>query len=119
MKRTLLGLGTEQRVQVERSGEVRSGWKPMSPFLPKLLSNIHILGNSLMFQWLGLNAFTATGPGLMPGCETKIPQASQGGRKKKKKKLIVKKKNYLKKKQKRKYFKIIILTQHCQSTICQ
>ena len=37
-----------------------------------------------MFQWLGLNAFTATGPGLIPGCETKIPQASQGGREKKK-----------------------------------
>ena len=57
-----------------------------------------------MFQWLGLNAFTATGPGLMPGCETKIPQASQGGRKKKKKKLIVKKKKLFKEKTEKEIF---------------
>ena len=54
-----------------------------------------------MFQWLGLNAFTATGPGLIPGWETKIPQACQGGQKTNKKKaLVVKEKKFsLKKKQ--------------------
>ena len=53
-----------------------------------------------MFQWLGLNAFTATGPGLIPGWETKIPQPCQGGQKTNKKALIVKEKNFsLKKKQ--------------------
>ena len=32
-------------------------------------------GNSLEIQWLGLGAFTAMGPGLIPGWGTKIPQA--------------------------------------------
>ena len=33
--------------------------------------------NSLMVQWLGLQAFTAKGPGLIPGRQgTNIPQAS-------------------------------------------
>ena len=33
-------------------------------------------GNSLMVQWLGLHAFTAKGPGSIPGQGTKIPQAT-------------------------------------------
>ena len=33
-------------------------------------------GNSLVAQWLGLYAFTAKGPGSIPGWGTKIPQAS-------------------------------------------
>ena len=32
-------------------------------------------GNSLAFQWLGLNAFTSGDPGLIPGRGTRIPQA--------------------------------------------
>ena len=31
--------------------------------------------NSLVVQWLGLSAFTAEGPGSIPGWEMKIPQA--------------------------------------------
>ena len=30
-------------------------------------------GNSLMVQWLGLNAFIAVGPGSIPGQGIKIP----------------------------------------------
>ena len=41
-------------------------------------------GNSLVVQWLGLGAFTAEGPGLIPGQGTKIPQVTQHGQKKKK-----------------------------------
>ena len=33
-------------------------------------------GNFLAAQWLGLSAFTAGSPGLIPGQETKIPQAA-------------------------------------------
>ncbi|XP_073666661.1 sialidase-1 isoform X2 [Tursiops truncatus] len=32
-----------------------------------------LVGNSLVVQWLGLSAFTAMGPGSIPGWETKIP----------------------------------------------
>ena len=32
-------------------------------------------------QWFGLCAFTAKGPGLIPGQVTKIPQAIQRGQK--------------------------------------
>ena len=38
-----------------------------------------------MVQWLGLHAFTAEGPGSIPGQGTKIPQAVSRGQKKKKK----------------------------------
>ena len=41
-------------------------------------------GNSLVVQWLGLGAFTAEGPGLIPGQGTKISQVTQHGQKKKK-----------------------------------
>ena len=34
------------------------------------------LGSSLVVQWLGLCAFTALGPGSIPGQGTKIPQAT-------------------------------------------
>ena len=37
-----------------------------------------------MIQWLGLGAFTAEGPGSIPGQGTKIPQATWRGQKKKK-----------------------------------
>ena len=38
-------------------------------------------GNSLAIQWLGLGAFTADGPGSIPGQGTKIPQAVRHGQK--------------------------------------
>lgn len=38
-----------------------------------------------MVWWLGLSTFTAVVPGLIPGWETKIPQAVQYRQKKKKK----------------------------------
>ena len=40
----------------------------------------------LVVQWLGVSAFIAGGPGLIPGQGTKIPQATQYGQKKKKRK---------------------------------
>ena len=30
-------------------------------------------GKSLVVQWLGLNAFTAIGPGSIPGLRTEVP----------------------------------------------
>ena len=42
-----------------------------------------IWGNSLVVQWLGFCAFTAEGPGSIPGRGTKIPQATWRGGKKK------------------------------------
>ena len=42
-------------------------------FPPKEFSE----GNSLVFWWLGLVAFTAKGLGSIPGWGTKIPQAMQ------------------------------------------
>ena len=49
-----------------------------------LLANAKIpdLGNSLVVQWLGLNAFTAKGLGSIPGQGTKIPQVASRGQKK-------------------------------------
>ena len=35
-----------------------------------------------MVQWLGLSAFTAEGPGSIPGPGTKIPQAAWRGQEK-------------------------------------
>ena len=40
-------------------------------------------GDSLVVQWLGLRAFTAKGPGSIPGRGTEIPQAAQCGQSKK------------------------------------
>ena len=37
-----------------------------------------------MVQWLGLQAFTAEGPGSIPGQGTKIPQATRHGQERKK-----------------------------------
>ena len=42
-------------------------------------------GNSLVVQWLGLYASNAEGPGLIPGWETKVPQATRHGQKNKEK----------------------------------
>ena len=42
-------------------------------------------GNSLVVQWLGLHAFTASGSNLMPGRGTKIPQAMHSGEKERRK----------------------------------
>ena len=36
----------------------------------------YMIGNSLMVQWLGCQAFAAEGPGFIPDWETKIPQAT-------------------------------------------
>ena len=41
-----------------------------------------VTGNSLAVQWLGFGAFTAVGPGLIPGRGTKIPQAAHSAAKK-------------------------------------
>ena len=51
----------------------------------KLLFRNILSGNSLVVQWLGLCAFTAVGPGLIPGRGTEIPQATRNGQKEKKK----------------------------------
>jgi len=40
-----------------------------------MLKNISQSGKFLVIQWLGLQAFTAKGPGLFPGYGTKILQA--------------------------------------------
>ena len=40
-------------------------------------------GNSLVVQWLRLHAFTAEGPGSIPGQGTRIPQAAWHGQEKK------------------------------------
>ena len=40
------------------------------------------LGNSVLVQWLGLQASTAEGTGLIPGWGTKIPHATWHGQKK-------------------------------------
>ena len=37
-------------------------------------------GNSLAVQWFGLRAFTAEGPGSIPGWGTNIPQERKEGR---------------------------------------
>ena len=42
------------------------------------------MGNSLAVQWVGLPAFTAEGPGSIPGGGNKIPQATWCSQKKKK-----------------------------------
>jgi len=42
------------------------------------------LGNRLVVQWLGLGSFHCWGPGLMPGQETKMPQAMWHGQKERK-----------------------------------
>ena len=43
-----------------------------------------------MVQWLGLGAFTAVGPGSMPGWEIKILKDTKHGQKKKKLKCLLK-----------------------------
>ena len=35
--------------------------------------------NSLVVEWLGLHAFTAMGPGAIPGWGARIPQAAWSG----------------------------------------
>ena len=41
-----------------------------------MITASHPLGEFLAVQWLGLCTSTAGGPGLIPGWETKIPEAS-------------------------------------------
>ena len=48
-----------------------------------------IAGSSLEVQWLGFCAFTAKGPGSIPGRGAKIPQATQRVQKKKKRMLLL------------------------------
>ena len=50
-------------------------------------------GNFLAVQWLGLYAFTAEGPGSIPGWGTKIPQATRPKKRTKKKKREEKQEN--------------------------
>ena len=45
---------------------------------------MHNSGNALAVQWLGLQASTAGGRGLIPGRGTKIPQVAWCGKKEKK-----------------------------------
>ena len=47
-------------------------------------SLLESIGEGVPWQWLGLHAFTAKGPGSIPGKETKIPQAAWSCQKKKK-----------------------------------
>ena len=49
---------------------------------------------SLVVHWLGLGAFTALGPGSIPGRGTRILQASQCGQKKKSKNEIFQREIY-------------------------
>ena len=53
-------------------------------------NNISDKGDSLVVQWLGLQAFTAKGMGSIPGRGTKILEAEQRSKKKKKKKIQMK-----------------------------
>ena len=55
-----------------------------APISLKGIMKIMHVGNSLAVQWLGLPAFTAVGPGSIPGQGTKIPQAMRRGQKEKK-----------------------------------
>ena len=55
-------------------------------FMEKLPFTNAKCGNPLAVQRLGLGAFTAVSPGLIPGWGTKIPKAAQRSQKKKKKK---------------------------------
>ena len=48
-----------------------------------------MIGTSLAVQWLGVLAFTAGGPGSIPGQVTKIPHATQQGQKKKNPVIII------------------------------
>ena len=43
----------------------------------KRKKNLGVVENSLVVQWLGLRAFTAEGPGSIPGWGTKILQATR------------------------------------------
>ena len=45
----------------------------------RLKKNFFLMENSLVFQWLGLCAFTAKDPGSIPVWETKISQPAQCG----------------------------------------
>jgi len=45
--------------------------------LIQLLSRCEVWGSSLAIQRLGLRAFIARGPGLIPGGGTNFPQAAQ------------------------------------------
>ena len=51
-----------------------------------LIFKMKELGNSLVFQWLGLGASIAGGTGSIPGGRTKIPHAVWHGQKKRKRK---------------------------------
>ena len=51
--------------------------------------NKMMIGHSLVVKWLGLCVFTADGMSLIPGRETKIPQATLWSQKKKKKRLMI------------------------------
>ena len=48
-----------------------------------------MIGTSLAVQWLGVHAFTAGGPGSIPGQETKIQHATQQGQEKKNPVIII------------------------------
>ena len=60
-------------------------WHVPNPFLQASYAVLFpvkmTLGTPLMVQWLGLGAFTAKGPGSIPGQEIKIPQAVGCGQK--------------------------------------
>ena len=60
------------------------GWTSPSGFCGPWMhfSKSHQRGNSPVGQWLGVQVFTAQGPGSIPGLGTKIPQATQHGQRK-------------------------------------
>ena len=81
------------RSQIKDSIKIKQGMEKkffyllsLSFLFANILFKIQVQGNSLADQRLGLHAFTAEGPGSIPGQGTEIPQATWGSKKKKKKK---------------------------------
>ena len=71
-------------LKIKKEGREEGGWGEDTLLRPKVFdvtSEQHMathlkknkIGTSLAVQWLGLGAFTAGAPGLIPGRGTKIP----------------------------------------------
>ena len=61
-----------------------------------MITASHPLGEFLAVQWLGLCTSTAGGPGLIPGWETKIPEASHLAQNKNRKTILWMQENFFK-----------------------
>ena len=77
------------------------------------------IGNSLVVQWLGLHASIAGGPGLIPGQETRIPQALWCGKKKKFCCCFFKDKRYVSERSKHLSENVLILNLHWECPSCE